>query len=80
MHMHDGIIIQVGDPHLRRDLLGTLVHLACRRNAGADIDDLPDTGLADQEPHCPLQESPVLPCHRPYLRRRISAAASRPTT
>jgi len=33
MHMHDGIIIQVGDPHLRRDLLGNLVHIACRGNA-----------------------------------------------
>jgi hypothetical protein len=70
MQMHDGTIIQGGNAHPRRDLLGDLVHIDCRGNAGADIDDLSDTSLADQEPHCPLQERPVLPRHRPYPRRR----------
>jgi hypothetical protein len=34
-------------------------------HAGADVDDLPDTGLGGEIPYRPLQESAVLPGYGP---------------
>ena len=59
VHVHDGVVVDVGDPGARRGLGGDLVHVPGGRDAGADVDDLPDARLPGQEPHGPLQERPV---------------------
>jgi hypothetical protein len=45
------------------------MNVARCRNASADVEELPDAGLTGDEPHGTLEERPVLPCHRPDLRR-----------
>ncbi len=56
------IVVYVGHPGVRRDLPGNLVHIPGGRDAGADVDDLPDARLADQEPHGPLLGRPYANC------------------
>ncbi len=68
MHVDDRVIVDIGDPHIGCDLLGHLVHIPSGRDSGADVDDLPHPGLADQEPHGPLQERAVLPRDAPHFR------------
>ena len=69
------VVVDVGDPGARRDLPGDLVHVPGRRDAGADVDDLPDARLAGQEPHGPLQERPVGPRRVACFRRRLEQLA-----
>jgi hypothetical protein len=57
----DGVVVHVDDPGLRRLLLGDLVRIARGRQAGADVEELPDTRLGDQVPDRAGQESPVGP-------------------
>ena len=65
------VVIDVGHPGARCDLGGDLVHVPGGRDAGTDVDDLPDARLADQEPHGPLQERPVGPRRVACFRRRL---------
>lgn len=68
MHVHDRVIIHIGHPDTRVNLLGDLMHIARCRDASTDIDDLPDAGLVDEVPHRALHERPVLLRHIPGLR------------
>jgi hypothetical protein len=54
MHMHDRVVVDVGHPRARRDLGGDLVNVPGGRDAGPDVDDLPDARLASQESDRPL--------------------------
>jgi hypothetical protein len=58
---HNGIVIHVDNAGLRSDVLRDLVGVTGRRYARADVEELPDAALADQETHGPGQEGPVHP-------------------
>jgi hypothetical protein len=66
---HDGVVIDVDDPRVRRDRLGDLVGVVRRRNAGADIEELPDSCFVGQVADRPGQERPVRPDPEPQARR-----------
>jgi hypothetical protein len=51
------VIVDVDDPGLGRDALCQLVGVVGRRQAGPEVEELPDTGLAGQEPDGPAEES-----------------------
>ena len=59
MDQHQRIVVHVDDPALRRGRLGNLVRVVCRREAGADVQQLADPLLADHVPDSPHQKSPV---------------------
>jgi hypothetical protein len=48
MHQHERVVVHVDDPRLRRYLLSDLVSVVGGRQAGADVEELPDPGLAGQ--------------------------------
>ena len=63
VRQHHRVVVDVDDPGLRAGLQGDLVRVAGGGQAGADVDDLPDAGLADQVTDHPAEEGPV-PLHR----------------
>jgi hypothetical protein len=46
---HHGVVVDVDHPGRRLDRLRDLVHVAPGRQAGAEVEKLPDPGLARQE-------------------------------
>ena len=56
---HDRVVVHVDDPGLRRDRLGDLVGVARRRDAGADVEELPDPRLGGQVADGAAEERPV---------------------
>ena len=69
MHMDNRIIVHIRHPHSRIDLMGDLMHIPGGRNTGPDINNLPDTGLTNQETHHPPEERAVLPGDFPRFGR-----------
>jgi len=49
VHVHDRVTVDVGHPGARCDFGRDLVHVPGGRDARADVDDLPNARLADQE-------------------------------
>src|SRR5690606_32810703 len=64
---HDGVVVDVDDPHAGVDGPGDLVDVVLARQAGADVEDLPDPGLAHQVGHAAAQEGAVVPGDLPDL-------------
>src|SRR5205823_14745369 len=64
---------------LRRHLLGDLVRVVGRRQAGADVEELPDPGLAGQVAHGPGEEPALQPGDvgdaREHLQDRVADLA-----
>jgi hypothetical protein len=65
---HDGVVVHVHHPALRRDGLGDLVGVACGRDAGADVEKLPDPRLPGEVADNPAQEGPVGPGREAHFR------------
>jgi hypothetical protein len=59
VHVYKQTVIYVNHLGIRRDLPGDFVHVACRGDAGPDVEELPYARLLGEEPHCPLQECPI---------------------
>ena len=59
MGQHHRVVVHVHHPALRLRALGHLVRVVRGRQAGADVQELADPGLAHQVPHRPPQEGPV---------------------
>ena len=57
----DRVVVHVDDPAFARHGLRHLVRVVRGGDSGADVEELPDAGLADQMPHGPGQERPVAP-------------------
>jgi pimeloyl-ACP methyl ester carboxylesterase len=57
---HDGVVVDVDDPALRRDRLGDLVHVGVGRQPGTDVEELPDSRLGRQVPDRSREKAPVL--------------------
>ena len=68
MSQHDGIVVHVDDPGLRRDGLGYLMGVLSGRQPGADIQELPDPCFPGEELDGPAQECPVGPDTRQDVR------------
>jgi hypothetical protein len=54
------VVVGVDDAGFGGDRLGHLVHVVRRRDAGADIQELPNPRLFDQVRHRPAEEAAVL--------------------
>ena len=67
MQQHDGVVIDVDNPALRRLTLGDLVGVVRARNAGAHVEELPDARLPGQVPHRAGQELAVAPYRQGQL-------------
>jgi hypothetical protein len=67
----DGVVVHVHDPAVGRLRLRDLVGVVGRGDAGADVEELPDAGLAGQVPDGPGQERPVPPHPFHDMRRRM---------
>jgi hypothetical protein len=59
MGEHNWVVVGIDDPAFRRDGLGDLMGVARGRDAGADVEELPDASFFDQETHCPREVRPV---------------------
>ena len=59
VRQHDRVVVDVDDPGLRAGVQRDLVRVAHRGQSGADVDDLLDSGLADQVADHPAEEGPV---------------------
>jgi len=57
----EGVVVHVDHARFRGDGLGHLVRVARGRQAGADVQELPDPGPRRQVPDRPAQERPVGP-------------------
>jgi hypothetical protein len=55
----DVVMVDVDHARPRRGLLGDLVDVLLGRDAGADVEELADAGLADQEPGSAAEEGLV---------------------
>lgn len=75
MHMHDRIVVHVGDSGVRRDVADDLVDVPRGGDAGADVDDLPDTRLAHEKLYGRSQKCPVGQRGVPRLRRDLEQLA-----
>ena len=54
VQQHDGVVVRVNDPRVRRDRLGHLVGVIGHRQAGADIQELAEAALPGQIAHRPI--------------------------
>jgi hypothetical protein len=54
------VVVHVDDASVGRDRLRDLVRVAGRRDAGPDVEKLPDPRLLGQVAHRPAEEPPVL--------------------
>ena len=61
MGENDRVVVHVHDPAVGRHVLRHLVGVVGGGDAGADVKELPNAGLAGQVPHGPGQERPVSP-------------------
>jgi hypothetical protein len=61
----DLVAVHVDDPCAGRGRLGDLVDVLLGGDAGTDVEELPDAGLADQVPDGPAEKCPVGPHHGP---------------
>jgi hypothetical protein len=77
MQQHDGVVVDVDDPAVRRLALGDLVGVVRGRDAGADVEELPDAGLPGQVPHRPGQELAVGLHRLRQLRIRLQGQLAR---
>jgi hypothetical protein len=59
VRQHDRVVIHIHDSRFRRYALGHLVGVIRRRDAGTDIEELPDPRLSRQETHRPAEECPI---------------------
>ena len=64
----DGIVVDVDDPGLRGDGLGDLVGAARRRDAGAEVEELPYPRLGGEVAHGAAEERPVRPRGEGHVR------------
>ncbi len=58
-----GVVVHVDDARVGGDGLGDLVDVALGGQAAAEVDELPDPGLAGEEADDPAQEGPVVLDH-----------------
>jgi len=77
MAEHDRIVVHVDDSALRGHRLGDLVRVACRRQPGADVQELPDPSLPGQVTHSPAQERPRGRRGHPDDRRHVHQGPGR---
>ncbi len=70
MGQDDGVVVHVYDPAFARHRLRHLVGVVGGGDPGADVEELPHAGLADQIPHGPGQERPVPPHPFRHMRGR----------
>jgi hypothetical protein len=63
--MNDWIIVNISHANVWLCQLGDLVHVADRRYASPDIDELAYTGLTSKEPHHSLEKRSISPRHVP---------------
>ena len=61
MGQHDGVVVDVDDPAVRRHALGHLVGVVGGRDAGADVEELPDAQLGGEEADRTAEEGAVGP-------------------
>jgi hypothetical protein len=59
---HDRVVVHVYDPRPRCLPLGDLVDVVLLRDAGADVEELPDPRLVNQMAHDPAEEGSVGAC------------------
>jgi hypothetical protein len=57
---HQRVVVDVDDPGRGRDRLRHLVHVIRGRQAGPDVEELPNAGLGGQVPDRAAEERPVL--------------------
>jgi hypothetical protein len=62
------VVVDVHGAGVGRDGVDDLVHVALRRQARADVDELPDTRLGDEKADDPLEEGSVAPGRLPDSR------------
>jgi hypothetical protein len=60
MHQHDRVVVDIDDPGGRVDRLDDLVDVGAGRDAGAEVEELPDPQLPGKEAHGPTHEAAVL--------------------
>src|SRR5260370_23236131 len=72
MGYHYGIVVNVEHSRSRLPSLRNLVHIAARRQAGADVNVLVDARFGGKELNGALQESSVLPSGQGRLRHQAS--------
>jgi hypothetical protein len=73
----DRIVVRVHDQGLWRDGLGDLVCVACRRDAGADVEELADARLPGEVADDPPEECPVRPHGEGHIRPRLEPCLNR---
>src|SRR6266699_4503166 len=56
---HDRVVVDVDDAALRRRTLGDLMRVVLFRDACADVEELPYSGLTGQVAHYPAEEGTV---------------------
>ena len=61
---HRRVAVDIDDPRVRSQALGDLVHVVCRRQAGAVVDELPDAPFISEIANHPFQETPAIARHR----------------
>ena len=75
MREDDRVVVDVDDPGLGCDRLRHLVEVARRRDAGAEVEELPDPGVGGEVADGAAEERPVRPRAegqvRPGLERRV---------
>ncbi len=59
MREHDRVVVHVDHPGARRGPVRDLVHVVGGGQARADVEQLPDAGLADQVAHYPAEHGPL---------------------
>jgi len=63
----DLVVVHVDDARAGRGRLGDLVDVLLRGDARADVEELPDAGLAGQVPNGPAEKGPVGPHDGPHV-------------
>jgi hypothetical protein len=61
VQQHHRVVVHVDHAAVRRDRLRDLVHVLHGRQAGAEVEELPDAGLGGQETDHPGQKRPARP-------------------
>src|SRR6266851_4262267 len=62
------VVVDIYDPRGRVGSVRYVMHVAACRQAGADVEELPDTGLTRQETHRAAEELSVIPCRYRRIR------------
>ena len=72
-----GIVVDIDHPRLRRHPLGQFVHVGLRRQAAAEIEELPDPALGGQVTHHPAEKRPVVTRNRRDVGNRLDEPPGR---